>query len=80
MRSSARIVSQRALHGNILSNPIRESASQFKIELNANSFGTVTYEKDNGIYDLVHSSIPEDYQGKGLGNVLATVSDLHKKL
>lgn len=73
MRASTRILSQRALHGHISNNPIRETSQQFKIELNTNSFGIVTYEKQDDIYDLVHSSIPEEYQGKGLGNLLATV-------
>lgn len=36
-------------------------------------YATVIYEKDNDIYNLIHSEIPTPAQGKGLGKILAEV-------
>lgn len=58
----------------IKSNPIIEMTDQFRILLNTDDFACVTYKRlDDNTYDLLHSSIPEQYKGKGLGKILAQV-------
>lgn len=71
MRSATRFFSAQS---NIKSNLIIETPEQFKIPLNTDQFAFVTYKVlDNNVYDLVHSSIPEQFKGKGLGSILASV-------
>lgn len=63
-----------SIRSNATTNPIIETADQFKIQLNSDKFGFIIYKKigDND-YDLLHSSIPEEFQGKGLGSILGKV-------
>lgn len=75
MRLATRFFSAQS---NIKSNVIIETPDEFKIPLNTDHFAIVTYEVlDDNVYDLLHSSIPEQFQGKGLGNILAFVKCKH---
>lgn len=72
MRLSTRFFSAQS---NIKSNFIIETPNQFKIPLNTDQFAFVTYKVlDNNVYDLLHSSIPEQFKGRGMGNILANVN------
>lgn len=63
-----------SVQSNIKSNPIIEMPDQFKIMLNTDQFAFITYQKlSDDVYDLLHSSIPEQFQGKGLGGILGQV-------
>lgn len=71
MNTAARFFS---VQSNIKSNPIIEKPTQFEIRLNNDQFAIVQYKKINdNVYDLLHSSIPEHFQGKGLGSILGQV-------
>lgn len=64
------------IHSNIKENPVEQNllTKEFTIKLDENCVASVKYEiVDNDIYDLVHSSIPEQCQGLGLGHILAEV-------
>ncbi|KAK9880976.1 hypothetical protein WA026_014328 [Henosepilachna vigintioctopunctata] len=56
---------------NLKNGNICNTGSSFKIKLNESQYAEVLYEKKGHIYDLQHTSIPEDYQGKGLGSIVA---------
>ncbi|KAJ8937364.1 hypothetical protein NQ314_011910 [Rhamnusium bicolor] len=59
---------------NLKINPIEDNSlgKQFVIKLDGERSATINYEKlSDNTYDLVHSSIPEEYQGLGLGRILA---------
>lgn len=70
MRAATRFFS---VQTNIKANPIIEMSGQFKIQLSTDHFALVTYQKVDNVYDLIHSSIPEQFKGKGLGSILAQV-------
>lgn len=72
MRNFARLFS---VHSKLKTNPIENNSTteELKIKLN-NNFATVVYKKiDNNTYDLMHTSIPDIYQGQGLGSIFAEV-------
>lgn len=71
MRAATRFYSVQA---NLQKNPIIETAQEFKIPLNTDLFAFVTYETSDNVYNLVHSSVPEQLKGKGLGTILAQVN------
>lgn len=45
----------------------------FTININEHN-AEVQYLKQGDVYDLIHTSIPDQYQGQGLGNILAEVA------
>ncbi|KAJ8941158.1 hypothetical protein NQ318_004279 [Aromia moschata] len=62
------------IRSNLETSPLIENLikKQFQIKLDDERNATVNYRKLNdNTYDLVHSSIPEEYQGMGLGHTLA---------
>jgi predicted GNAT family acetyltransferase len=51
---------------------VHDNVNQGVLYINFNSHAAeVEYEKYGDVYDLVHTSIPEEYQGEGLGTVFA---------
>ncbi|KAJ8929564.1 hypothetical protein NQ314_017728 [Rhamnusium bicolor] len=70
MKAFSRFYSFRA---NLQTNPVVESVvtKEFKIKINGD-FATIDYNKiDDNTYDLVHSNIPKEFHGQGLGSILA---------
>lgn len=64
------------IQNNIKENPVEHNSlsREFTIKLDETRVALVEYEVvDNDVFDLVHSSIPEEYQGLGLGHILAEV-------
>ncbi|KAH1012683.1 hypothetical protein HUJ05_011792 [Dendroctonus ponderosae] len=62
----------RGIKCNLKNAPILESANELTIQLNSNSVATISYVKvDEKVYDLVHTLIPEQLQGQGLGHLFA---------
>ncbi|CAG9772404.1 unnamed protein product [Ceutorhynchus assimilis] len=61
-----------AIKRNLQTNPIVETNSQLTIQLEKGAEAYVAFEKvDENTYNLVHTEIPEQYQGQGLGRELA---------
>ncbi|XP_060526990.1 tRNA-dihydrouridine(20a/20b) synthase [NAD(P)+]-like [Cylas formicarius] len=57
---------------NLKNNPVQETSKQLAIEINSNVFATISFEKvDENTYDLVHTTIPEELRGRGLGHIFA---------
>lgn len=72
MKSFTRLFSVQSM---LKTNPIENNlaAKELKIKINDN-FAKVTYKNiDDNTYELVHTTIPEIYQGQGLGSILAKV-------
>lgn len=51
--------------------------SSFVMPLDSTSRAYVAYLKRNNVYDLVHSSVPAEYQGHGYGKILAEVNNFY---
>nr|CAD7403138.1 unnamed protein product [Timema poppensis] len=49
-----------------------KSASQFYVKIGKDK-ATIQYEKLNSTLDLQHTDVPEVFQGKGLGKILAKI-------
>ncbi|XP_018576923.1 protein NATD1-like [Anoplophora glabripennis] len=62
-----------SVQSKLKTNPIENNFEKEELKIKINdAFATVTYKKmDNNTYDLLHTSIPEIYQGQGLGSILA---------
>nr|CAD7455225.1 unnamed protein product [Timema tahoe] len=50
-----------------------KGASQFYVKIGKDK-ATIQYEKLNGTLDLQHTDVPEVFQGKGIGKILAKVA------
>ncbi|XP_050506012.1 protein NATD1-like [Diabrotica virgifera virgifera] len=62
-----------AVRSKLISNPVEDNTSEkiLKTSLNGD-FATLEYEKIGAnSYDLIHTNIPEEYHGQGLGTVFA---------
>ncbi|VEN63891.1 unnamed protein product [Callosobruchus maculatus] len=63
------------IRSNIINSAIIDCASKriFKVRLDGSeNYATVGYEQiDDNTYNLVHTNIPEELQGRGLGTILA---------
>lgn len=56
--------------------PVVEKFNQLTIELNSDTVAAISYVKVNDqTYDLVHTLIPEQLQGQGLGHLFAEVCE-----
>lgn len=72
MKTFTRLLSVQSM---LKTNPIENNltAKELKIKIN-DGFATVSYKNiDHDTYELVHTTIPEIYQGQGLGSILAEV-------
>ncbi|KAG5885605.1 hypothetical protein JTB14_024786 [Gonioctena quinquepunctata] len=71
MRAATRFYS---VQSNLRTNPVQDfvHAKSLQILLNGDEIASVDYEiLNSNLYDLTHTSIPEKYQGQGLGTILA---------
>lgn len=59
---------------NLMNKPVVEGTNELTIELDSSTAATISFVKiDNNTYDLVHTLIPEQLQGQGLGHIFAEV-------
>lgn len=57
---------------NLKTKPIIVGTNELTIELDSSTVATVSFVKlDHQTYDLVHTLIPEQLQGQGLGHIFA---------
>lgn len=62
---------------NLKTKPIIVGTNELSIELDSSTVATVSFVKvDHQTYDLVHTLIPEQLQGQGLGHIFAQVCSL----
>lgn len=65
---------------NLKTKPIIVGTNELTIELDSSTVATVSFVKlDHQTYDLVHTLIPEQLQGQGLGHIFAQVCSLWHK-
>lgn len=57
---------------NLKHQPVLESTNELSIQLDNSTLATISFVKvDENTYDLVHTLIPEQLQGQGLGQLFA---------
>lgn len=51
----------------------------FRIELAPKTYAYIEYDKNNTRYDLNHTKVPEEFEGQGIGKLLAKKTFDHLK-